>query len=310
MARPGSTGSGASRRAPVSSPQRPAAVHANRQDDHHRCRLARDTSVCVDLSAAAHERAGLGRYATALTEAMVARGVGLGVRQRHTGVASAAAAQRPPDVHGPPSAETVEVAGGGLLLRWPRPGPGLPRRRALPRDRAPPAEADPRAQRVHAPRHRLPPVPGAPPSEEPHLPAHDDAALPPPRRSHHRRLGEHAPRRPSLLPARSGEDRGDPRGVEPGSDPKSIPTAPSRPSPVRAARTVRSLGRHDRAGRTSRPSPKRSQRCGRSTRASASSSRAAAAGSTSASSSRCARSDSATASSSPITSPTRTCPPS
>lgn len=33
-----------------------------------------DTSVCVDLSAAAHERAGLGRYATALTEALVAQG--------------------------------------------------------------------------------------------------------------------------------------------------------------------------------------------------------------------------------------------
>lgn len=36
-----------------------------------------DGSICVDLSAAAHERAGLGRYATALTEAMLARGATL-----------------------------------------------------------------------------------------------------------------------------------------------------------------------------------------------------------------------------------------
>ena len=34
-------------------------------------------SFCIDLSAAAHERAGLGRYATALAEAMLARGVAL-----------------------------------------------------------------------------------------------------------------------------------------------------------------------------------------------------------------------------------------
>ena len=34
-------------------------------------------SFCIDLSAAAHERAGLGRYATALAEAMLARGVEL-----------------------------------------------------------------------------------------------------------------------------------------------------------------------------------------------------------------------------------------
>jgi glycosyltransferase involved in cell wall biosynthesis len=34
-------------------------------------------SYCIDLSAAAHERAGLGRYASALTEAMLARGAAL-----------------------------------------------------------------------------------------------------------------------------------------------------------------------------------------------------------------------------------------
>jgi glycosyltransferase involved in cell wall biosynthesis len=34
-------------------------------------------SICIDLSAAAHERAGLGRYASALAEAMLARGVEL-----------------------------------------------------------------------------------------------------------------------------------------------------------------------------------------------------------------------------------------
>jgi glycosyltransferase involved in cell wall biosynthesis len=34
-------------------------------------------SLCIDLSAAAHERGGLGRYATALAEAMLARGVAL-----------------------------------------------------------------------------------------------------------------------------------------------------------------------------------------------------------------------------------------
>jgi glycosyltransferase involved in cell wall biosynthesis len=36
-----------------------------------------DGSYCIDVSAAAHERAGLGRYATALTEAMLARGAAL-----------------------------------------------------------------------------------------------------------------------------------------------------------------------------------------------------------------------------------------
>ncbi len=36
-----------------------------------------ESSYCVDLSAAAHERAGLGRYASALTEAMLARGATL-----------------------------------------------------------------------------------------------------------------------------------------------------------------------------------------------------------------------------------------
>ena len=34
-------------------------------------------SYCIDLSAAAHERAGLGRYASALTEAMLAKGASL-----------------------------------------------------------------------------------------------------------------------------------------------------------------------------------------------------------------------------------------
>ncbi|MGH2679213.1 MAG: glycosyltransferase family 4 protein [Actinomycetota bacterium] len=36
-----------------------------------------DASFCIDLSAATHERAGLGRYATALAEAILARGVQL-----------------------------------------------------------------------------------------------------------------------------------------------------------------------------------------------------------------------------------------
>jgi glycosyltransferase involved in cell wall biosynthesis len=36
-----------------------------------------DTAYCVDLSAAAHERAGLGRYASALAEALLAQGVPL-----------------------------------------------------------------------------------------------------------------------------------------------------------------------------------------------------------------------------------------
>ncbi len=36
-----------------------------------------DVSLCVDLSAAAHERAGLGRYAAALAEALLAQGVSL-----------------------------------------------------------------------------------------------------------------------------------------------------------------------------------------------------------------------------------------
>jgi glycosyltransferase involved in cell wall biosynthesis len=39
--------------------------------------LRNDGTICIDLSAAAHERGGLGRYATALAEAMLARDVEL-----------------------------------------------------------------------------------------------------------------------------------------------------------------------------------------------------------------------------------------
>ncbi len=122
-------------------------------------RAHEDVSVCVDLSAAAHEGAGLGRYAAALAEALLARGRSPDrVRQRPEGIASRAAAQRTANTHRSPASQTLATAGSRVILRRALDGPRLRGRRAVPRDRASSPKAHEGPKRVHASRHRIPSV--------------------------------------------------------------------------------------------------------------------------------------------------------
>ncbi len=146
--------------------------------------------IYLDVSAAVHRRAGLGRYAESLARALVAEmpdDLAL-FYNRERGIVSpdwiagAAAAHR---------LSRIQALAHGCVG-----GPGGPaslqrtaaRCHPVPRDRAPSDAAQGHSYRDDGPRPDLPPSPGAPQAAQPLVPQCDHAALLQARRCRHRRV--------------------------------------------------------------------------------------------------------------------------
>ena len=212
--------------------------------------------IYFDISAAVHQRAGLGRYADSLARALLP--ICYGNRVWPSSTTARPASSRWPGwkrarAHRQPGLQAVADAGLAGAAAATSASTGSSPARAVPRHRAPAAAVARGADGAHRPRPDLPALPRAPQAAQPLVPQHDHAALLPPRRRHHRGVGAEQARRDRGLRHPAGEDHRDLRSRRSALLPAAAGDRGRRPGPLRSARPLSALRGHHRAAQEPGP---------------------------------------------------------